>query len=117
MRVGGEGVGGGASLAPLGLLVDKTFPPSGGAGMCVRARWGFWPQEGVDDELGFLRGADVVEAEVSMWIGGWGGIVGRGGWCREIIGIERGGRVGAVCFGLQDVGFGEVILDMPKREF
>lgn len=69
------------SLAPPGLLADKAFPPSGGAGMRVRARWAFWPREGVEDELGFPRGADVVEAEDvngDWWMGrycGRGGLV------------------------------------------
>ena len=75
-----EGAGNG-SLAPPGLLADRPFPPSGGAGMRVRARWAFWPREGVEDELGFPRGADVVEAEDvngDWWMGrycGRGGLV------------------------------------------
>ncbi|KAA6411268.1 MAG: RING finger domain [Lasallia pustulata] len=51
------------ALSPPLLLADMPFPPSGGAGMRVRARWAFWPREGAEDELGFRKGADVVEAE------------------------------------------------------
>ncbi|SLM41550.1 hypothetical protein LPUS_01692 [Lasallia pustulata] len=57
------GAGNGALLPPI-LLADMPFPPSGGPGMRVNARWAFWPREGVEDELGFPKGADMVEAEI-----------------------------------------------------
>ncbi|KAA6409134.1 MAG: SH3 domain [Lasallia pustulata] len=74
------GAGNGALLPPI-LLADMPFPPSGGVGMRVMAQWAFWPREGVEDELGFPKGADVVEAEDEngdWWIGrycGKGGLV------------------------------------------
>ncbi|KAA6409050.1 MAG: Glycoside hydrolase deacetylase [Lasallia pustulata] len=74
-----EAGAGNAALSPPILLADMPFPPSGGAGMRVRARWAFWPREGVEDELGFPKGADVVEAEDVN--GGWwmGRYCGKGG--------------------------------------
>ena len=80
-EVGGGAGDDGRLLSLPVLLKDKGFPPSGGAGMRVRARWAFWPREGVLDELGFPRGADVVEAEDvngDWWMGrycGRGGLV------------------------------------------
>ena len=41
----------------------KTFPPSGGVGMRVLALWGYWPLDGVQDELAFPRGAEITECE------------------------------------------------------
>lgn len=39
------------------------YPPNGGVGMRVLALWSYWPQEGVEDELAFPRGAEIRECE------------------------------------------------------
>ncbi|KAL9100202.1 MAG: hypothetical protein Q9163_004398 [Psora crenata] len=41
----------------------KTYPPNGGIGMCVLALWSYWPEDGVKDELGFPKGAEIRECE------------------------------------------------------
>ncbi|MCJ1303787.1 hypothetical protein MMC08_006598 [Hypocenomyce scalaris] len=69
------------TLSPPILLTHKKFPPDGGTGVRVQALWGYWPQEGVKDELGFPRGAEVTEAEDvngDWWIGWYAGA--RGLW-------------------------------------
>ncbi|KAL6704841.1 hypothetical protein ACN47E_007524 [Coniothyrium glycines] len=40
----------------------SRFPPDGGAGLRLTARWGYWPEEGVVDEVAFPRGAELREA-------------------------------------------------------
>lgn len=47
---------------PNDLAVGK-YPPSGGVGMHVLALWSYWPQEGVEDELAFPKGAEIRECE------------------------------------------------------
>ena len=47
---------------PNELAVGK-YPPNGGVGMCVLALWSYWPQEGVEDELAFPKGAEIRECE------------------------------------------------------
>ncbi|KAF2277049.1 uncharacterized protein EI97DRAFT_417035 [Westerdykella ornata] len=39
------------------------FPPDGGIGLRVLALWSYFPAEGVDDELGFPRHAEIREVE------------------------------------------------------
>ncbi len=39
------------------------YPPDGGVGMRFRAKWSWWPQDGVTDELAFPKGAEIREAE------------------------------------------------------
>ena len=41
----------------------QQFPPDGGIGMKLHAKWSYWPNEGVENELAFPKGAVVVEAE------------------------------------------------------
>ncbi|KAK3357169.1 hypothetical protein B0T25DRAFT_451070 [Lasiosphaeria hispida] len=41
----------------------KTFPPDGGTAPPAAAGWGWYPAEGVQDELMFPKGAEVLEAE------------------------------------------------------
>ncbi|KAI9375503.1 hypothetical protein BJX61DRAFT_539786 [Aspergillus egyptiacus] len=41
----------------------RRFPPDGGVGLVVLALWSWYPEEGVDDELMFPRGAEITEAE------------------------------------------------------
>ena len=55
------------------------IPPDGGVGMRLRARWAWFPAEGVTNELMFPRGAEIREAvDIN---GDWcGGVyAGRGG--------------------------------------
>ncbi|KAL6235838.1 hypothetical protein BDW75DRAFT_128549 [Aspergillus navahoensis] len=42
---------------------SRRFPPDGGVGLIVHAMWSWYPEEGVDDELMFPRGAEITEAE------------------------------------------------------
>lgn len=48
--------------AVLGWEQANGFPQEGGNGMACLARWSRYPDEGVDDELGFPKGAVVREA-------------------------------------------------------
>ena len=41
----------------------KKYPPNGGVGMHIEARWSWWPQEGANDELAFPKGAEIRESE------------------------------------------------------
>jgi hypothetical protein len=40
----------------------QRYPPDGGIGLRLLARWGYLPDEGVEDELSFPRGAEIREA-------------------------------------------------------
>ncbi|CAG5178527.1 uncharacterized protein ALTATR162_LOCUS8745 [Alternaria atra] len=40
----------------------QRYPPDGGVGLRLLARWGYLPDEGVEDELSFPRGAEIREA-------------------------------------------------------
>ena len=42
---------------------EQEFPPDGGVGLRGIAKWGFFPTDGVSDELMFPRGAEIREAE------------------------------------------------------
>ena len=53
---------GGSVPLPNDPAVGK-YPPNGGVGMCVLALWSYWPQEGVEDELAFPKGAEIRECE------------------------------------------------------
>ena len=53
----------GAAGAALGLGAPGRFPPDGGVGLRVLAQWGYFPAEGVRDELMFPKFAEVREAE------------------------------------------------------
>ncbi|KAK4106865.1 hypothetical protein N658DRAFT_461874 [Parathielavia hyrcaniae] len=46
-----------------GPRFTKAFPPDGGAGHRAVAGWGWVPAEGVEDELLFPKGAEVLEVE------------------------------------------------------
>lgn len=52
-----------AASAQAGLVMRKKFPPDGGVGLRAVALWSYWPQEGVQDELTFPKGAEIREAE------------------------------------------------------
>lgn len=65
------------------------FPPDGGVGLVLQALWSYYPEEDVDDELGFPRGAEITEAENinDEWY--WGYYAGStglfpGAYCRVI---------------------------------
>lgn len=50
--------------AQLGTAIPaQRFPPDGGVGLKLKAKWSYWPEEGVRDELGFPRHAEIREAE------------------------------------------------------
>jgi hypothetical protein len=57
----------GSSAQPSSLQMQlppqQRFPPDGGVGLRVQALWSYFPGEGVEDELGFPKGAEVREAE------------------------------------------------------
>ncbi|KAJ5928632.1 hypothetical protein N7466_007588 [Penicillium verhagenii] len=57
----------------------RRFPPDGGVGLIVYALWSYYPEEGVQDELIFPRGADITEVENinDDWF--WGCYAGRTG--------------------------------------
>ncbi|RAK95021.1 uncharacterized protein BO80DRAFT_506449 [Aspergillus ibericus CBS 121593] len=41
----------------------RRYPPDGGVGLIVHALWSWYPEDGVQDELMFPRGAEITEAE------------------------------------------------------
>ena len=41
----------------------RRFPPDGGVGVIVHALWSWYPEDGVEDELMFPRGAEITEGE------------------------------------------------------
>jgi hypothetical protein len=41
----------------------QRFPPDGGVGLRVLAAWSYFPPDGVADELGFPKNAEIREAE------------------------------------------------------
>lgn len=57
----------------------RRFPPDGGVGLIVHAVWSWYPEEEVEDELVFPRGADIKEVENinDDWF--WGCYAGRTG--------------------------------------
>lgn len=54
------GAGGAASTSS---GAPGRFPPDGGVGLRVLTLWGYFPAEGVEDELMFPKNAEVREAE------------------------------------------------------
>lgn len=58
---------------------SRRFPPDGGVGLVVLALWSYYPEEEVQDELFFPRGADIKEVENinDDWF--WGCYAGRTG--------------------------------------
>jgi hypothetical protein len=57
----------------------RRFPPDGGVGLVVYALWSWYPEDEVEDELVFPRGAEITEAENinDDWF--WGCYAGRTG--------------------------------------
>ncbi|KAH8704561.1 hypothetical protein GQ44DRAFT_831393 [Phaeosphaeriaceae sp. PMI808] len=43
-------------------IAAHRFPPDGGVGLRLKARWSYWPEDGIKDELAFPRHAEVREA-------------------------------------------------------
>ncbi|PLB55867.1 hypothetical protein P170DRAFT_471265 [Aspergillus steynii IBT 23096] len=41
----------------------RRFPPNGGVGVVLHALWSWYPEDGMQDELMFPRGAEITEAE------------------------------------------------------
>jgi hypothetical protein len=69
-----------ASSSPIQNIPPfRRFPPDGGVGLIVHALWAFYPEDEVEDELVFPRGADITEAENinDDWF--WGCYAGRTG--------------------------------------
>lgn len=62
-----------------GIPPFRRFPPDGGVGLIVHALWSWYPEEEVEDELVFPRGAHITEAENinDDWF--WGCYAGRTG--------------------------------------
>ena len=69
----GNDEGGNTSTVPLLL---KNFPPDGGVGMRVLAKWSYWPQDDATDELAFPRGAEIREVEDMNGDWFWGSYAG-----------------------------------------
>ncbi|OQD99038.1 hypothetical protein PENVUL_c066G03972 [Penicillium vulpinum] len=70
----------GASGTPVqGIPPFRRFPPDGGVGLVVHALWSWYPEEDVEDELVFPRGAHITESENinDDWF--WGCYAGRTG--------------------------------------
>ncbi|OJJ85320.1 SH3 domain protein [Aspergillus glaucus CBS 516.65] len=42
---------------------NRRFPPDGGVGVIAHALWSWYPEDGVEDELMFPRGAEITEGE------------------------------------------------------
>ncbi|KAF7712831.1 Uncharacterized protein PECH_000853 [Penicillium ucsense] len=57
----------------------RRFPPDGGVGLVVQARWSYFPGEEDEDELFFPRGAEIKEVDDvnDEWF--WGSYAGRTG--------------------------------------
>ncbi|KAJ4355751.1 uncharacterized protein N0V89_003771 [Didymosphaeria variabile] len=49
--------------APKTTPSTQRFPPDGGVGLRIQARWSYFPAEGVTDELAFPKFAEITEAE------------------------------------------------------
>ncbi|KAE9982311.1 hypothetical protein EG327_005899 [Venturia inaequalis] len=62
--------------ARTGYNVSGRLPPDGGVGLRLVANWGYFPGEGVKDELMFPKGAEIREAEDINGDWFWGGYAG-----------------------------------------
>jgi hypothetical protein len=74
----------------------QRFPPDGGVGLRIQARWSYFPAEGVADELAFPKFAEITEAEDI-----------NGDWCW---GVYAGAK------GLFPGGYGRVVGGSGERE-
>lgn len=73
-------------------MSGQRYPPDGGVGLRVKANWAYFPAEGVKDELGFPKGAEVREAEDINGDWFWGVYAGRKGLFPGNYGTVVGGR-------------------------
>lgn len=78
---------------------QQRFPPDGGVGLRMQARWSYFAAEGVKDELSFPKFAEITEAEdlngdwfwgvyagaKGLFPGGYGKVIGGG--------VERSGMI------------------------
>lgn len=48
--------------SPTSRAPPQRYPPDGGSGLKLQARWAYWPEDGVRDELAFPKIAEVREA-------------------------------------------------------
>jgi len=86
------------SPLPSNAKSAQRFPPDGGVGLRIQARWSYFPAEGVTDELRFPKFAEITEAEDINGDWFWGVYAGGkglfpGGYGRVIGGgAEREGR-------------------------
>jgi hypothetical protein len=60
-------------------MAHQRFPPDGGVGLRVQANWAYFPAEGVEDELGFPKLAEIREAEDINGDWFWGVYAGKKG--------------------------------------
>lgn len=60
-------------------MAQARFPPDGGFGLRVQALWGYFPAEGVEDELMFPKGAEIREGQDINGDWFWGAYAGRTG--------------------------------------
>ena len=80
-------------------LKHPRFPPDGGVGLRIQARWSYFPAENVTDELSFPRFAEITEAEDINGDWFWGVYAGRKGLFPGNYGRVVGGgaeRVGVI---------------------
>jgi len=68
-----------ASAASPLSMAHQRFPPDGGVGLRVKANWAYFPVEGVEDELGFPKLAEIREAEDINGDWFWGVYAGKKG--------------------------------------
>lgn len=84
---------------PRSAVSTQRFPPDGGVGLRIQARWSYFPAEGVTDELAFPKFAEITEAEDINGDWCWGVYAGTkglfpGGYGRVVGGSgEREGRI------------------------
>ncbi|KAJ9639445.1 hypothetical protein H2199_006478 [Coniosporium tulheliwenetii] len=73
--------GSGRETAPAGAvgMAQARFPSDGGFGLRVQALWGYYPAEGVEDELMFPKGAEIREGQDINGDWFWGAYAGRTG--------------------------------------
>lgn len=64
---------------PMTTATQNSFPPSGGTGIRATSLWSYYPQDGVQDELSFPKGAEIREAVDINGDWFWGIYCGKGG--------------------------------------
>lgn len=84
--------------SPAAAASTLRFPPDGGIGLRVQARWSYFPAEDDQDELGFPKYAEIREAEDMNGDWFWGVYAGQkglfpGAYVRVLGGREELGRL------------------------